>query len=337
MVTFQAADEEQGVEFLYKKFEVDPALFDGPVMVTGAGGCIGAWVLAILTGSNVPVVACDLADDRRRPALIMGPEKAAELVWETADISDAARLTEIAEKHGVRALIHLAGLQVPFCKANPALGARVNVEGTINMLELARQRGLKRVAYASSTAALSMPPGGEFLETLYGAYKAANEYTAFVYWQDWQIPSVGIRPNFVYGLARDQGLTSKCTTALHAAVAGEPYEIPWTGPSSFIYAGEAAAAFIAAISREGDGSPVFNLNGPTETVATCVELIEKLQPGAQTAATGDPLPFPPDLSDEPIRAYLGNYPSISLAEGLTDTHRAFTQLKAEGRLPPVPA
>ena len=41
-------------------------------MVTGAGGCIGAWVVAILTASEVPVVALDLSEDRRRAALLMG-------------------------------------------------------------------------------------------------------------------------------------------------------------------------------------------------------------------------------------------------------------------------
>ena len=48
---------------------------------------------------------------------------------------------------------------MPFCAADPALGARVNVEGTINVFEACREIGLRRIVYASSVASLGMPPG----------------------------------------------------------------------------------------------------------------------------------------------------------------------------------
>ena len=40
-------------------------------------------------------------------------------IWECGDITDFERLTEVAERHNIEAIIHLAALQVPFCKANP--------------------------------------------------------------------------------------------------------------------------------------------------------------------------------------------------------------------------
>ena len=101
----------------------------------------------------------------------MGPAIAADLVWEIGDIADGGSLKNIIERHKIRSIIHLAGLQVPFCKADPATGARVNVEGTVNILEAARQAGIKRTVYASSVAALGMPVGGPYMATLYGAYK----------------------------------------------------------------------------------------------------------------------------------------------------------------------
>ncbi len=320
------------MDFLTDPFSLDSARFDGPVLVTGAGGCIGGWAMAILARSGVPCVAFDLCDDRRRPALVMGEEAAAGLAWETGDIADGAGLREIVARHGIRAIIHLAGMQVPFCKADPALGARVNVEGTINVLEAARQAGIRRTVFASSVAALAMPPGGPYLATLYGAYKLANEQTAKVYWQDWQVPSVGIRPNVVYGVGRDQGMTSKGTVAILSAMLGKPYEIPFTGSASWLYAGEAAAAFIGCVSRDGDGAPDFDLNGACESVEDAIDILGDLVPGADVTATGSPLPFPPDLDDGPLRAHVGDYPSIPLADGVSATHRAFKQLIAEGRL-----
>lgn len=320
------------MDFLTDAFLTDPARFDGPVLVTGAGGCIGAWTLAILARSGIPAVAFDLLDDRRRPAMILGDAAAATLIWETGDIADATRLNAIADAHGIRAIIHLAGLQVPFCKADPAAGARVNVEGTINILETARRIGLKRVAYASSTAVYGMPPGGPNLSTLYGAYKLANEYSAKVYWLDWELPTVGIRPNVVYGVARDQGMTSRSTVAIAQAVMGEAYEIPFTGRASWLYAGEAAAAFIAAVSKEGKDAPVFDLNGACETIETGLLHLRKFAPDHQVTASGAPLPIPPDLSDAPLRAYVGDYPSISLEDGIRMTYRAFQVLHDTGNL-----
>ena len=58
-------------------FPVDRASFDGPVLVTGAGGCIGSWTLALLTHAGVPAVAFDLSDDQRRPRLLMAEEELA--------------------------------------------------------------------------------------------------------------------------------------------------------------------------------------------------------------------------------------------------------------------
>lgn len=319
------------MDFLTDPFLVDASQFDGPVLVTGAGGCIGAWTCAILARSGVTVVASDLRDDRRRNDWVMG-DAAADLTWEALDVTDKAAVQSIVDRHGVRAIVHLAGMQVPFCKADPALGARVNVEGTINIFEAARSAGIKRLVYASSVAALAMAPGATYLKTIYGAYKLCNEQTAEVYWQDWQVPSVGIRPNIVYGVGRDQGMTSKCTSALLAAMIGEDYEVPYTGPTSWLYAGEAAAAFIAAVAAEREGAPNFDLNGACETVERGMAEIAALVPGANASAAGDQLGFPPDLSDEPLRAHIGAYPQMSVKDGLAATHRAFQSMIQQGKI-----
>ena len=324
------------MDFLTDPFLVEPAQFDGPVLVTGAGGCIGAWTVAILSRSGVTCIAADLEDNRARPALIMGEASAAALTWAICDVTDANRIDEIVREHKVRTIIHLAGLQVPFCIANPALGARVNVEGTINILQAARTAGIKRTVFASSIAAMALPPGGPHKETLYGAYKLANEHTAFVYWNDWQVPSVGLRPNIVYGVARDQGMSSLNTVAIHAAAAGKAFEIPYTGPYNWLYAGEAAAAFIASAAQNGDGAYVFDLNGQSETVENALSILHRLDNASQITAQGPTFPFPSDMDDTPLRAHVPEYPSISVDVGITATHRAFRQLAQDSRLPPLP-
>ena len=70
------------------------------------------------------------------------------------DITDAEDVSRVVEEREITNVIHLAGLQVPTCRANPRLGATVNVIGTINVFEAAKNSGgrVKRIAYASSAA-----------------------------------------------------------------------------------------------------------------------------------------------------------------------------------------
>ena len=297
--------------------------FDGPVLLTGAGGCIGAWVLALLERAGVPVVAFDLSDDKRRPKLLMPDATVDALTWETGDIADSERVMDVVRDHDIRAIIHLAALQVPFCKANPINGAKVNVVGTVNVFEAARAMKLKRVAFASSIAAHSFFPDQNWLPTLYGAYKYCDEMIAKVYCQDWDVPSVGIRPGVVYGIGRDQGMTSKTTTAILAAAAERPYTIPFSGAVSGLHAGEVASAFIKAVSVDRDEAVMFDHNGVPSTVEKWVDMIRKIAPDAKLTIEGDALPFPAELSDEPIRGYLGDFGHLSLGEGIQATFETF--------------
>ena len=316
------------------RFPVDQADFDRPVLVTGAGGCIGSWALTLLVKAGVPAVAFDLSDDRRRPGLLMSPDELENVPWLTGDVADTAAVADAVARHHVRAIIHLAALQVPFCKADPVAGARANVVGTVNLLEAARHHGLKRLAYASSIAAHSFFEGAPWLATLYGAYKLCDEMIARTYALDWDVPSVGIRPGVVYGVARDQGLTSKTTVAILAAAAEKPYTVPFSGEVSALHAGEVASAFIKAVAAERAGAHVFDLNGRPTTVAEWLEIIRGLAPGAELRIEGEPLPFPADLSDEPIGEFLGDYGPVPLEEGIEETLAAFKRLLAVGALSP---
>jgi nucleoside-diphosphate-sugar epimerase len=314
---------------VYKQFKINPEDFNGPVLVTGAGGCIGSWVMTLLVDAGVPVAAMDLTEDKRRPKLLMAESELAQVQWVTGDIVDTAAVNDAVQRSGAKAIIHLAALQVPFCKADPVAGARVNVVGTINIFEAARKLGINRVAYASSIAAHGVFEP-KTLATLYGAYKFANEQTARVYAQDWQIPSVGLRPGVVYGVGRDQGMTSKTTVAILAAAAGKPYTIPFRGPVSWLHAGEVASAFVRAVSKERKGAEVFDINGVASTVEVSVDLIRKISPEAKIGLSGDALPFPMALSDQPVRSFLGDYGAISMEEGIRQTHDMFRALLEKG-------
>ena len=126
----------------------------GSVLVTGAAGCIDAWVVAGLQQRGLRPVVFDLSEDRRRLRLLLSDEQANAVTWIKGDLTDTAAVERAVAEARAGAIIHLAALQVPFCKADPALGARVNVVGHVNLFEAARKHGVTRLVYASSIAAL---------------------------------------------------------------------------------------------------------------------------------------------------------------------------------------
>src|SRR3954454_18350882 len=174
-------------------------------LVTGAYGCIGAWVAAELVADGRPVVTFDLSTEPRRLRLLLDADAVADIPHVAGDITDLDALGRTIDEHGVTHVIHLAALQVPFCRAAPPLGARVNVLGTVNVFEAAKARPhLAPITYASSIAAFDA--AGTMAghpSTIYGVYKRANEATAHVYFEENRICSTGLRPHTVYGVGRD--------------------------------------------------------------------------------------------------------------------------------------
>lgn len=301
------------------------------ILVTGAAGCIGAWVVATLLERGAEPVAFDLSQDRRRLRLLLGEAAAAAVPWIAGDIADGRAVEAALAESGAAAIIHLAALQVPFCKADPAAGARVNVLGHVNLFEAARRQGIRRLVYASSVAALP-PEGAPHPQTLYGVYKQADEGIARIYAADWGVASVGLRPHTVYGPGRDQGLTAAPTAAMLAAAAGRPFTIPFTGRLSFQYAGEVAEIFVraAAAALPPAASPVLDLAGPALSVEEILAAIRRAAPGARIAAAGPPLPFPAGFEEGPLRALIGDWPRTALEEGVGRSIAAFRDLLARG-------
>jgi nucleoside-diphosphate-sugar epimerase len=317
-------------------FSISNNNFSGPVLVTGAGGCIGAWTMAMLLKANVDVIAFDLTSNKRRPELLIEDEKLKKVPWIEGDISDTETVLSSIKKYSPESIIHLAALQVPFCAADPTAGAKVNVVGTVNILEAAKQNSIKRIAHASSMAAHSFLPGSDSLKTLYGAYKMCDEQISEVYWQDHKVPSMCLRPAIVNGVGRDQGMTSKQTVAMLAAALGEPYDIPYTGYVSHLSAAEVASAFIHSVSYEGDGSFVFDIFGESVNINETIKMINKIKPNANITSSGSEMPFPSKLSDIPLREHLksrvSDYGSINTKTMISETITAFEKLIQSGKI-----
>lgn len=314
-------------------------------LVTGAFGCIGAWVVERLLARGDDPVVFDLGSEPRRIRDLIGASRLEKVAHHRGDIADPGELDAALERSGAGRIVHLAGLQVPFCRADPMKGARVNVLGTVNVFEAAHARGIERVAYASSAAVYEKADedrvGGAPDEdatphpnTHYGVYKLANEGTARVSFLEHGTSSIGLRPLTVYGVGRDQGMTSGPTKAIKAAVVGRPYTIGFSGSTDFLYVKDCAEAFIAAAERGPEGAHVYNLAGKSVTVHEFVQELGRQESRAHDLVRidGPELPVPGAIAGGRLGDAIDGLARTSLEAGIAETLERFRALHEAGDL-----
>ena len=313
-------------------------------LVTGATGCIGAWVVRNLVRENVPVCITVYDPSLHRLQLIMSPEEIKKVHLRKGNITDLPFLEQALQDFGATHVIHLAALQVPFCKEDPPQGALVNVRGTINVFEAVKRLGLHKVVYASSTAVYGLSdeyPHGALPHEAplkprshYGVYKQANEGNARVYWLDDGIASIGLRPYVVYGPGRDQGMTSTPTAAMLAAARGEPYHISFGGRFGLQYADDVARVFIKAARTDFQGAEVFNIGGTSVAMDEVVETIEAVVPSQKGTITfkDEALPFPEEIDNSHLVACLGPLRQTALTDGISETIAIFKDALKDGTI-----
>lgn len=315
------------------------------VLVTGGSGCLGAWVVRQLVDAGVRPVVLHRGVDRRRLEMLLTAEELAQVKFVIGDVSHAAAIDAAMDGSDVDGVIHLAGLLIPACAVDPVRGALVNVVGTINVFEAVKRRRdrIAGVVYASSNAmyeASDGPPDGELLEdadahprTHYGVYKQANEGTARTYWFTDGLPSVGIRPWALFGVGRDQGLTSSPSKAMLAAALGVDYEIAFGSPIQLQYAPDVARAFVRALDAGGGGARIYNMGGPAISMGEVVAAIEEVQPAmrGRILVSTRRLPYPPAFASS-IHEALDLAPATPFRTAVRETVTQYQRLAVTGRI-----
>jgi UDP-glucose 4-epimerase len=287
------------------------------ILLTGGNGFLGAWIAKRLLARGFELAVFDIVENRRLMNAIAG-SAAAKVPWILGDIADGAAV--LAASRGCDAIIHLAGILTPDCKNNPVRGAQINLIGTLNVFEAARQLGIKRVLYTSS-AGVYGPDDGHILKptTHYGTFKLACEGSARAYLADHGLASIGFRPFIVYGPGRETGISAGPSLACRAAARGEAYVIPYSGRSGLVFVDDVAAAYEAALLRAPDGAHVFNNAGETVSNDDVVTAIKLVLPDARITVSGPPLSIIPEIDRSNIDDVLPSLPKTSLVDGIRQT------------------
>ncbi len=315
-------------------------------LLTGAKGFIGSWIVRKLIERGDDLWIYDLDTKTHRLKQLLAEEQLERIHFVQGDITNFDELDSAVEQNGITHLIHLAALQVPMCAANPRIGAQVNVLGTVNAFEVVRKRRdqIKRLVYASSVAVFGpeefyghgkVPEGAPLQpNTHYGVFKQANEGNARVYFLSDGISSAGLRPGTVYGVGRDQGITSGPTKAIKATIVGHPYTIRFTGGFDMQYARDTAEIFLRCAEVPIEGAKAYTLRGAVIQMDEFLATLHRLLPESRdlVRAEGKPIPIAYNFDDSALRRDIGEIPRTPLEDGIRETAEIFERLRKDGKL-----
>lgn len=172
------------------------------VLVTGTRGFIGRAVRKLLQRSGYPVLALDQPE-----SAAAGPAHFAVGREIGIDITDRKQLRSLFQARPIAAIVHLAAILPTMAQHEPARATRVNVEGSLNLLEIARQFGARRFIFGSSLSVYGTCPAEQVVterdraapEDLYGAAKLYVEQLGEAYRQAHGLEFVSLRMGRVVG------------------------------------------------------------------------------------------------------------------------------------------
>ncbi len=268
----------------------------GTTLVTGATGFLGphlVWDAA----ARRPVVAVDrrVPDETVRAFLARDPERAGRVTWAEADVTDYSALFRAASGHAITYLIHAAAL-TPNAAAEAA-GMRetigVNVLGTANALDLAREYGVRRTIVFSSSSVYAANDGSPLTEdapwrdtSAYAVSKQSIERLMAHAVHGYGMDVVAVRPAALFGpLERPTGAREAMSgvyALMHAALAGEEIRVHDDGLTRDVTAaGEVARAVVAILHAEHLPNHVYNLGAGRGY--TMPEILAAVQTAVQAA------------------------------------------------------
>jgi UDP-glucose 4-epimerase len=268
-------------------------------LVTGGAGFIGSNLVDALLDAGADVLALDDLSTGRRANLGRALERGAALV--ERDIAEAGSLDAAVDDFAPERVFHLAAqADVRKAVADPAFDAKVNILGTINVLEAARRHGAP-VVFASTGGAIYGEGEGRSLpfaedaaslpETAYGASKLAGEVYLGLYRRLHGLPGLALRFGNVYGPRQDpHGEAGVVAIFCGLLRGGVPLRVFGDGEQTrdYVYVGDVVAALLAGerlLASDGAGvEGPYNIGTGLET--SVLELARRLG-----AATGTEAPI----------------------------------------------
>lgn len=301
-------------------------------LVTGGAGFIGSHLAEALLARGCTVSVVDSFDDFYSPAVkrdnFQKISRRGEVRLYEKDIRDEAGVRKVFEEEKPEVVIHLAARAgVRPSIEQPQLYQEVNIGGTVNLLSLARDFGVKKFIFVSSSSVYGATASVPFVEdhvemrpiSPYAATKLAGELISYTYSHLFHLPVVCLRIFTVYGPRQRPDL------AIHkfAALMEDEKNIPLFGDGGtsrdYTFVEDIVGGILAAVEYQTEFE-VFNLGNSNPV--KLLELVKLLETALGRRAKIDFLPAQP--GDVPItwsdiskaRRLLGYEPRVALPEGI---------------------
>jgi UDP-glucose 4-epimerase len=298
--------------------------------VTGGAGFIGSHVVdAYVNAGHEVIVVDDLSTGKREH---LHPQ--ARFVQ--ADIQDPA-VRQLIVKERVEVLNHHAAqMDVRRSVADPLFDARVNILGMLNLLEGAREAGVKKIIFASSGGTVygeqGRFPADEEHPTHpicpYGVSKRSGEHYLYFYHVEYRIPYIALRYANIYGPRQDpHGEAGVVAIFTLRFFSGQQPVINGDGKQTrdYVFVGDVARANVAALHAEYTG-PINIGTGSETDVNQLFDYLRRLTGSSLPDVHGPAKPGEQRrsvLTWKRAAQVLGWQPQMELEEGLRQTVEYF--------------
>ncbi|MGY5852833.1 MAG: GDP-mannose 4,6-dehydratase [Candidatus Thorarchaeota archaeon] len=306
----------------------------GKALVTGCAGFIGSHLVDALLERNYFVVGIDNFRTGKKSNISNAIENPNFDFLEMNICGESCQELHSMVDHDVDIIFHLAAISsVKLSTENPTLVNRVNVSGTVNVLDLARVKGTKRVILTSSAAVYGDPEELPVIEDTplnplspYAASKIAAEEYMRAFGKSYEMDTVVLRLFNIYGPRQAYSEYSGVVSVfINRALKGESIIVDGNGKQtrSFVFVDDVVKALIAAAESDDARGQTINISGVD--AVTILEVAEKVKEiigdGSQIThgphRTGDILHS--IGSAERAQTILDFTPSVPFDEGLRET------------------
>jgi UDP-glucose 4-epimerase len=244
-------------------------------LVTGGAGFIGSHLVDALLDRGEEVVVLDDLSTGRRENLDDAIAKGAELI--EAEVTDAAAVSGVFETRRPEVVFHLAAqIDVRRSVSDPVFDLNVNVAGTLNLVQAAREAAARRFILASTGGAIYGEGAGRHLpldelaecrpDAPYGQSKYAAEGYLSLYGRLYGLSAAALRLGNVYGSRQDPlGEAGVVAIFCGALLGGGTPRVFGDGHQTrdYVYVGDIVEAFLAAAGSEAQGT--YNIGTGVET------------------------------------------------------------------------
>jgi nucleoside-diphosphate-sugar epimerase len=305
------------------------------ILVTGANGLIGHDLVKHLVDDGRQVIAVD--------RVVTEVRRLTDLAFEL-EIGDVHKLHELAARYRIDAIAHCGGISGPMLgRENPAQMFNVNIGGTIDVAEVARQATMRegrcRLLFCSSLTVYGDQPADNILESnplltrqCYASSKVAGEAVVLSYLGEHNVDAVVLRIAGVYGPRR----RTSCVLRLmiENALDERPTHLPYGKgfPRQWVHVDDIVNGLALALDAEKPASRIYNLSGGVNpTIDEAADIVRELIPGAsiELESGADPEDITLGLLNiDAARRELGYMPAVSLREGISRLVQSIRQQRS---------